>query len=81
MTRPEPDREGMWKSLSDAGLVEIGIEEFPDRIRRVKQTVMSRLSQLLEHDADWRERESAAYSLGTLKKLEAKLVGASKSED
>lgn len=81
MTLTELDKQVMWKSLSDAGLVEIRIEEFPDRIRRVKQTVMTRLSQLLEFEADWRERESAAYSLGTLKKLEAKLANASKTAE
>ena len=81
MTRPDQDKAVLWKSLSDAGLVEIRIEEFPDRIRTVKQTVMKRLSQLLEFEADWRERESAAYSLGTLKKLEAKLINASRADE
>jgi len=66
-------KQALWKSLADAGLVEIGLDEFPKRIRDVKQTVMVRLSELLEEETDWRERESAAYSLGTLKKLESKL--------
>lgn len=81
MTRPDRDSDVLWKSLSDAGLVEIGIDQFPDRIRQVKQTVITRLGQLLEHETDWRERESAAYSLGTLKKLESKLAGASKADE
>ena len=72
-----PDKESgkqvLWKALADAGLVEIELDEFPDRIRAVKQAVMVRLSELLEEENDWRERESAAYSLGTLKKLESKL--------
>lgn len=81
MTPRDQDQNVMWESLSEAGLVEIPIAEFPDRIRHVKQTVMTRLSQLLERETDWRERESAAYSLGTLKKLEAKLVNASRSDE
>ena len=71
----------IWQCLSDAGLVEISVEEFPARIRTVKQTVMSRLGQLMYEQTDWRERESAAYSLGTLKKLESKLAGAGKHVD
>ena len=75
MTTPDDQtgKQARWKSLADAGLVEIRLDEFPKRIRDVKQTVMVRLSELLEEETDWRERESAAYSLGTLKKLESKL--------
>ena len=81
MTNPAEGKTMAWKALADAGLVEIGLDEFPDRIRDVKRTVMSRLSQLLEEDTDWRERESAAYSLGTLKKLESKLTRAGEHEN
>jgi len=73
----EPDDETrkrqVWKSLSDAGLVEIAFDEFPDRIKEAKQTVIGRLSQLLKLKNDVQERESVAHSLGTLKNLEAKL--------
>ncbi len=74
VTKPDDDaKQALWKSLADAGLVEIGLDEFPNRIRDVKRTVMLRLSELLGEESDWRERESVAYSLGTLKKLESKL--------
>jgi len=75
-------KQTLWKSLADAGLVEIEIDEFPKRIEDVKQTVMVRLSELLVKETDWRERESAAYSLGTLKKLESKVkANAAKHDD
>ncbi|MFY9562084.1 MAG: hypothetical protein WAQ52_17765 [Terriglobales bacterium] len=48
-------------------------DEFPDQITDVKHVVIVRLSEMLELKADVRERESAAYSLGTLKKLETTL--------
>jgi len=48
-------------------------EEFPDQIRDVKHVVILRLSEMLELKANVRERESAAHSLGTLKKLETTL--------
>jgi hypothetical protein len=66
-------KQGLWKSLADAGLVEIALDEFPRRIRDVKQTVIVRLSELLQKESNWRERESVAYSLGTLTKLESKV--------
>lgn len=74
----KPGKQMLWQSLTDARLVEIAVEEFPDRIRAVKQAVIMRLSQLMREHTDWRERESAAYSLGTLKKLESKLARAGK---
>ena len=80
-TDDKTGKEQLWKSLSDAGLVEISVEEFPQRIRDVKKTVMVRLSELLREHTSWRERESAAYSLGTLKKLESKLARAGKQVD
>ncbi len=48
-------------------------DEFPDQIRDAKKVVIVRLTQMLELKADARERESAAYSLGTLTKLETTL--------
>jgi hypothetical protein len=59
--------------LSEAGLVEIGLEEFAERIRDVKHTVSMRLRELMEFNSGMRERDSAAHSLGTLKRLESKL--------
>lgn len=68
------DQQQAWKSLSKAGLVEIALDEFPDRIRQVKLVVMSRLSELLERKNRIQERNAVAYSLGTLKNLEATLL-------
>jgi hypothetical protein len=62
-----------WRILSEAGLVEIGPEEFVERIREVKKAVSVRLRELMEFDSGVQERDSAAHSLGTLKKLESKL--------
>jgi hypothetical protein len=75
VTSPEETagKQQLWKALSEAGLVGIELDDFPERIRNVKQVVMVRLSELLVGETNWRERESAAYSLGTLKKLETKL--------
>ena len=61
------------KSLADARLVEISPEEFPDRIREVKQIAIGHLGKLLETDAGLREPRSVAQSLGTLSRLEATL--------
>jgi hypothetical protein len=61
------------KSLADARLVEISPEEFPDRIREVKQVAIGHLGKLLETDAGLREPRSVAQSLGTLSRLEATL--------
>ena len=59
--------------LSEAGLVDIPADEFSKRVREAKDVVMGRLSELLEQSTDIQERESAAYSLATLKKLETTL--------
>ncbi len=67
------DQQRAWKSLSKAGLVEIALDEFPERIKEVKHVVMTRLSELLELKNRIQERNSVAYSLGTLKNLEATL--------
>ena len=66
----EPEKERVWKLLSRAGLVDITLDEFPERIKEAKRAVMGRLSELLELTTDARESQSAAYSLATLKRLE-----------
>jgi hypothetical protein len=67
------EQQQAWKSLSKAGLVEIALDEFPERIKEVKHVVMGRLSELLELKNRIQERNSVAYSLGTLSNLEATL--------
>jgi hypothetical protein len=69
----ENSEQQAWKTLSEAGLVEIRVEEFAERIRDVKRLVQVRLRELLDFGAGVKERESAAYSLGTLKGLELKV--------
>jgi hypothetical protein len=68
------------KSLADARLVEIELDEFRDRIREVKQVaighldnLLQRLDNLLQKDAGLGEPRSVAHSLGTLSRLEATL--------
>jgi hypothetical protein len=68
-TRTQRVRE----SLTQARLVEIEVEEFPDRIKEVKHVAIGRLGELLERENGLQERESVAHSLGTLKRLEATL--------
>jgi hypothetical protein len=70
----EEDRtQRVRKSLADARLVEIEVDEFPDRIREVKQVAIGRLGELLQKDTALQERRSVAHSLGTLSRLEATL--------
>ena len=71
----EEDRsQRVRKSLADARLVEIEPDEFPDRIREVKQVAIGRLGELLQKkDTGPREHRSVAHSLGTLSRLEASL--------
>ena len=69
----ESEKERVWKLLSRAGLVDITLDEFPERIKEAKRVVMGRLSELLELTTDAQERQSAAYSLATLKRLETTL--------
>lgn len=64
----------VWRVLSEAGLAEIQLDEFAERIRDVKRLVTGRLHELLDFNAGAEERESAAYSLGTLKGLELKVL-------
>jgi len=66
----ESQKEQVWKVLSEAGLIDISPDDFPERIKEAKSVLMGRLSELLEVTTDVQERESAAYSLATLKKLE-----------
>lgn len=63
-----------WRALSEAGLVEIHLDDFAERIKDVKHTVILRLRELLDRTNGLEERESAAYSLGTLKGIELKLL-------
>jgi hypothetical protein len=84
MTKPDKksDQQQVWKSLSEAGLVEIPPHDFPQRIKDVKHAVMVRLGELFALKTDYRERESAAQSLGTLKQLETTVqANASKPTD
>jgi len=69
----EPDELQVWRVLSEAGLVEIRLDEFAERIKDVKRIVTRRLFDLLDFNTGVQERESAAYSLGTLKRLELKV--------
>ncbi len=72
MARPDnpSEQKRIWQQLLDAGLVDIPSEKFRDRVKEAKQVVIGRLSELLNVPNDVQERESAAYSLATLKKLE-----------
>ena len=76
MSRPDEETEEQkaWRVLSEAGLVEIPPDEFVERIRDVKRIVLVRLRELLDYDTNIKERESAAYSLGTLTRLELKVL-------
>lgn len=75
VSRPyeESEKELVWSLLAEAGLIDIPADQFPERIKEAKHAVMGRLSELLELANDIEERESAAYSLATLKKLETTL--------
>jgi hypothetical protein len=72
-TFEESEKGRVWSLLSEAGLIDIPADEFAQRIKEAKDAVMGRLGELLELTADMKERESAAYSLATLKKLETTL--------
>ncbi len=76
MSRPdrETEEQEAWRALSEAGQVEIRLDEFAERIRDVKRIVGARLHELLDFNSGTKERESAAYSLGTLKRLELKVL-------
>jgi hypothetical protein len=70
----ETEEQQVRRVLSEAGLVEIRLDEFAEKIRDVKRVVMVRLCELLDFDTDFQERQSAAYSLGALKRLEVKVL-------
>ena len=70
----ETEQQQLWRALSEAGLVEIRPDEFAGRIKDVKRIVAVRLRELLDFNTGIKERESAAYSLGTLKGLELKVL-------
>ena len=76
MHRPDEvsEQERIWKLLSEAGLIDIPPEKFPDRIKEAKDVVMGRLSELLAIANNIQERESAAYSLATLRRIETTLA-------
>lgn len=82
MSRPddESEQDRLWSSLSEAGFLDITPDEFADRIKEAKHVVIGRLGELLQVTTDIRERESAACSLATLKKLE-RTVGRSAKSD
>jgi hypothetical protein len=63
-------KQQVWSLLSEAGLVDIPTDEFSERVKEAKTAVMDRLGELLESTTAIEERDSAAYSLATLKKLE-----------
>ena len=76
MTRfdEESEAQQLWRMLSEAGLVEIRVDEFAERIKDVKRIVMLRLRELLDFNNGIQERESAVYSLGALRGLELKVL-------
>ena len=75
MDRPDEkaQTQRVWKSLMEAGLVEIKLDEFPDKLKKVKRVAIGWLGELLERQTGIREQESVAHSLGTLKRLETTL--------
>jgi len=85
VSRPpeETKTQRVWESLTRAGLVEIKLDEFPERIKEVKHVALGRLGELLELKTGIQERQTVAHSLGFLKKLETTLgedVGLHKPE-
>jgi len=69
----ESGKQEVWTLLSEAGLVDIATDQFSERVKEAKKAVMDRLGELLASTTDIEERDSAAYSLATLKKLETAL--------
>ena len=66
----ESDEARLWSSLAEAGFLDMSPDQFAARIKDAKHFVIGQLSQLLQATSDVRERESAACSLATLKKME-----------
>ena len=75
----ESEKENLRSQLSEAKLIDIPAEELPARIKEVKAVVVRRLGELLELTNHLDERDSAAYSLATLKKLETTVKGSADS--
>ena len=77
------EQERLWKLLSEAGLIDIPRDKFPDRIKEAKDVVIGRLSELLKVPNDVQERESAACSLATLRRLESTFgkTGTARADD
>ena len=75
MDRPDEkaQTQRVWKSLTEAGLIEIKLDEFANKLKEVKHVAMGWLGELRERQDALRERESVAHSLGTLKRLETTL--------
>ena len=69
----QSDEDTAWDLLSEAGLIDIPADAFTERVTEAKHAVMERLDELMELSSHPRERDSAAYSLATLKKLEITL--------
>lgn len=74
----ESEKEQVWRLLSEAGLVDIGPDEFPTRIKEAKDVVLKRLTELLEASPTLDECQCAAHSLGALTQLETKLAVSAK---
>lgn len=83
MVRPEEklEQERVWKLLSEAGLIDISPDEFPDRIKEARNVVIERLSELLKATNQVQERESAAYSLAILRRLQTTLTRANRNQN
>jgi hypothetical protein len=75
------DKQRLWTSLLEAGLIDIPADDVPDRIKEAKAVVIGRLGELLQLKSNVQERESTAHSLATLKKLETTVSLTSKQRD
>jgi hypothetical protein len=75
------EKQRLWRSLLEAGLIDIPPDHFADRVKEAKAVVMGRLGELLHVKSNIQERESAAHSLATLKKLETTLMQSAKERD
>ena len=72
-TSEKTQTERVWKSLAEAGLVKVSLDEFLERIKEAKHVAIGRLGELLKLETGIQEQESVAHSLGTLKRLETTL--------
>ena len=69
----QSEKQQVWTLLSEAGLVDIPTDKFSECVKDAKKAIMDRLGELLASTTHVEERDAAAYSLATLKKLEAAL--------